>query len=325
MSVPASTRHRGGNTMVIGDLKCLEAASAAFGVLHRKTALSHLTRTQLERRISRAPGKPMVRVFRSVYRVAGAPQTWRQRLEALMQWAGPTAVLSHRTAAALHGFDDFRIEDTATATEGPLEVTVRTQRRKQAGTRIYRVKPPPKRDVIERDDGLRVTTVPRTLLDLSAQLKRWQIRSLASEALRRKLTTLDELRRLVRRTHKRPGICIFRSVVEELSGQVGPTESELEELALRVLERNDMPMPRVQKPVASGGRKRRVDLLFKDEKVIVEADGYAFHSGVEAFEDDRARRNALVRQGYTVLQWTWRALRDTPEELIAQLRALLKR
>lgn len=311
--------------MINEDLKCLEVAGECFGVLSRSEARKHLSRSQLDRRVSRAGGTPFVRLFCGVYRVEGAPQTWRQRVEALSQWAGENGVLSHRTAAALHGFDGFRVEDTAVAVDGPLEVTVKPQRRKPQGARIYRCKMPPKRDIIERDDGLRVTSVPRTLLDLGAQLSHTQLRSLMSQALRQKKTTLAELHELLRRTRKRPGIVKYRVVLQEIAGDGGPTDSELEELAVSTIVRAGVRRPDVQRKVVLQGKRRRIDLYYEAERVIVETDGYAFHSGIECFEDDRKRRNGLVLAGYTVLQWTWRGLKDTPAALIRELRTALAR
>jgi hypothetical protein len=43
------------------------------------------------------------RCHRGVYRVVGASDDWHQRVLAAVLRAGPNAVASHRTAAALHG------------------------------------------------------------------------------------------------------------------------------------------------------------------------------------------------------------------------------
>ena len=318
----------GGTTprMRNAEVKCLEVAAKQMGVLHRSQAMAHLSRWQIERRVSREAGEtPWVRVLRGVYRVEGSVECWRQRVEALSLWGGPKSVLSHRTAAALHGFDDFKVDPLGKA--GPLEITVKPQKRKLKleGARIYRCKPPPHWDVIVRDDGLCVTSVPRTLMDMSRLVTFTQLRSMMSQALREKKTTLMQLQRFLERTRKRPGIVRFRAVLASITGEGGPTDSQLEELALRVLRQAKMPKPDVQKRQVSKGKRRRIDFIFERQKVIVETDGYAYHSGVEAFEKDRRRRNSLCADGYVVLQWTWRGLQDNPDELINELCAVLYR
>ena len=65
-----------------------------------------------------------------VYRLAGAPQNWHQRLMAPCLWGGPTAVASHRSAAVLWGFDGFR--------EGPLEISSPKQKQFPGRFRLYR-------------------------------------------------------------------------------------------------------------------------------------------------------------------------------------------
>jgi hypothetical protein len=94
-----------------------------------------------------------------VFRVQGVPRSWRQDLQVLSLWARRDFALSHRTAAALHGFRRF--------SAGPLEVSA---------TRNLRGPPTITRHVVHRleardlasVDGLRVTSVTRTLLDLAA-------------------------------------------------------------------------------------------------------------------------------------------------------------
>lgn len=56
----------------------------------------------------------------------------------------------------------------------------------------------------------------------------------------------------------------------------------------------------------------RVDVLFRSRRLVLEIDGWAFHGGRQAFEDDRVRRNHLVLAGYTVLNVTWRQLESQP-------------
>ena len=65
------------------------------------------------------------------------------------------------------------------------------------------------------------------------------------------------------------------------------------------------------------------DLLFADQRLVVEFDGFAVHSSAEAFEADRRRQNRLVLAGFRVLRYTWRRLQDDPQGLIVEIRAAL--
>jgi very-short-patch-repair endonuclease len=68
----------------------------------------------------------------------------------------------------------------------------------------------------------------------------------------------------------------------------------------------------------------RVDFAFPDEKVVVEADGYATHSGRLDWQHDLARRNALTRDGWAVLHVTWEDLDVRPGGVVADVRAALR-
>lgn len=293
------------------EVECLTQAGTQFGVVSRAEVLRFLSVKQLERRLASGLLK---RVFPRIYRAAGAPDGWRQRVEALSLWAGPKAALSHRTAAALYGFTHFK--------EGPLEVSLTSQRRVPEGVKVYRVGSLRKKDVGEAG-GLRATSVERTLLDLSVKCDRYTMRATIDEALRTKATTLDDLRRALKHSKRRPGVPGLRELLHEFDGGDGPGESELEEVMFALIESAELPKPVRQKTGQTGDRRVRVDLLFETHGVIIEGDGYASHSGVDAFEADRERDNLLTASGYLVLHWTWTAMHEQPEELMNVLLATL--
>jgi very-short-patch-repair endonuclease len=280
-------------------------------VLSRADALEFLSEDQLR---SRLDSKAWVRLFPGVYRVEGAPTGWRQSLEALARWAGRGAALSHRTAAALHGLRGFA--------EGPLEVSLIRSARPPSGVTVHRVDGFVPSDLTAVDD-LQVTSVTRTLADLAARTATPELRDAMDQALREKSTTLAMLARALKRSKWRPGVGDLRHLVNEFEGAGGPTESELEAKVLSLLDSSGLPRPRIQRPVHFGDKVRRLDFCFDAEKVVIEADGYAYHSSIERFEDDRQRNNSLMLRGFRVLHWTWTALEDRPEELLNELLALL--
>ena len=66
-----------------------------------------------------------------------------------------------------------------------------------------------------------------------------------------------------------------------------------------------------------------MDVLFEQERVVIEVDGYGTHSSREAFQRDRTRQNELVAAGYRVLRFTWDDLDRRPAAVIRQVRTAL--
>lgn len=295
--------------MVTAEVKGMVEASEARGLVSRTEALRFLTARQIKTRLET---RAWVRVFPTVYRVVAAPVTWRQSVEALALWGGKGAVLSHSTAAALYGFNGFP--------EGPLELTMTRRTRVPDGVKVFRVDALAPRDVTEFED-LKITSVTRTLMDLSAKTDRLTLRSLVDQALREKKTTLEKLGKAVELSENRRGVIDVRAILHELEGGGGPTESELEARALELIEASGLPRPKVQWRIIVGREQRRLDLSWPG--VVIETDGYAWHSGVDTFEDDRVRNNSLTVRNLRVLHWTWQAIQDRPDELIAELYVVL--
>ena len=66
-----------------------------------------------------------------------------------------------------------------------------------------------------------------------------------------------------------------------------------------------------------------MDLLWRDAALVVEIDGYAFHSTRRSFERDRRKDQDLSAAGYRVIRVTWRQLTLEPEAVVALLAAAL--
>jgi very-short-patch-repair endonuclease len=97
------------------------------------------------------------------------------------------------------------------------------------------------------------------------------------------------------------------------------TRSELERAFLRLCERHSLPMPEVNTSL----KGMEVDFLWRDRCLIVETDGYKFHRGRAAFENDRDRDLLLHSLGYDVVRLTYRQVVDEPERVAAVLRTSL--
>lgn len=224
------------------------------------------------------------RIHRGVYLVGHPGLTAERRWMAATLAFPEAGVLSHRCAAALWGLLPAR--------GGGVDITLpsRGGRRRRAGIRLHRsstLTP----EAMTRHQGIPVTTPARTISDL------------------RRIVSAAELRRAVRQA-------------EVLGLQVGDgvepdgTRSELERLFLGLCRRHGLPRPEVNASVAG----LTVDFLWKEQRLIVETDGYRYHRGRAAFEEDRARDLRLRMRGFNVIRLSYRQVVEESDEVVGLLR-----
>jgi very-short-patch-repair endonuclease len=242
------------------------------------------------------------RVYNGVYAVGHLPVTPHQRAMAAVLACGPEAALSHWSGGALW---ELKLRWTM-----PLDVTARWDRRRQ-GIRVHRSRLD-RRDVT-RHYGIPVTTLARTLLDLADVLDTLTLTRAVNEARLRRKATLTDLAELLARS---PGRATkrLRPFVER---PAGPTRSEFEDAFLAFVHRHGLPTPETNQVVAG----YEVDVLWREQKLIVELDGREFHEN--AFEEDRERDAVLLSAGFAVLRVTWRRLRDQERREARRLRQVL--
>ena len=84
---------------------------------------------------------------------------------------------------------------------------------------------------------------------------------------------------------------------------------------LELIRKAGLPAPRTEVRIAGWP----ADFLWADQRLIVEVDGYPFHSGRRAFERDRRRDQAHIAAGYTVIRVTWRQLTEAPLMVVAAI------
>jgi len=133
----------------------------------------------------------------------------------------------------------------------------------------------------------------------------------------RRRRLLDE----VERNRRRRGTATLRAVLE-LDGGPARTRSEAERILLALLRRAALPSPETNARLGP----YEVDFVWRQERLVVEVDGYAFHADRRAFERDRVRDGELQARGIRVIRVTWRQLTDRPETVLARIaRALARR
>ncbi len=227
---------------------------------------------------------------------------------------GPGAVLSHWSAAAL-----WRIRPNQRES---IDITSPSKFNSLGAIkRHYRPLPS---DEVTVEDGIPVTTVPRTILDLAAISSVEVVESALAESEYLHLYDRLSLADLVARYPGRRGVRRVRTALaRDKEEPGGRRRSPLEERFVPFLRRHHLPIPRLNAWLEVGGKRCQVDCLWPGTRQIVELDGWQGHGTKSAFRDDRARDRRLRVAGYSIPRLTWSQLDDEPAAIAADLRALL--
>ena len=228
--------------------------------------------------------------------------------------SGPAAVLSHHSAAAF-----WKLRPTSRTT---IDVTCPQKSRSWKGIRRHHKALPA--DEVTTEEGIPVTTVPRTILDLAATEPLDVVKFLLREMEYRELWGPLSLWDLVGRYPGRRGIRNVRAALEGIKDEpTGERRSPLEERFAPFLREHHLPLPRFNYPITVGEKTFQVDCHWPQLRQIVELDGWQGHKSRSAFREDRARDRILNVHGYTVTHLTWNQLDDEAEAIASHLRVLL--
>lgn len=264
------------------------------------------------------------RVSTRVARRTGTRVTPHQRLVAAVLDAGPSAYVSHRSAAGLWGLPGFRPE--------PIELIVVRGGRERASelATIHRPRhlPDPFSAVI---DGVPVVRPSLLMLQLAPLVSVERLGRLLDHLWSRRLVSGRSLRtELEPLLHRgRAGTVAMRTVLEVRSEDYVPPASALEGRFAALLEQAGLKAMRRQVDVGDGEHWcGRVDFLDVDLPLVVEIDSERYHGSLSSVADDRAREERIVRGGFTVLRLTefqvWHRAREVTESVVAT-RAQLQR
>ena len=290
-----------------------DLAGRQHGVVTRAQLLGvGLTDRVLSRRFTQ---QRLRRIHRGVYLVGPLTAPHAPEMAAVLA-SGRGAVVSHRSAAALWGL--LRHPGPA----GPVDVTVpggtRGNRPGVRARRVIRLEP----DETTTWKAIPITTPARTLLDLAGDLAREgrarEFERVLATAQRSNLIARTELLSLLVRHQRRPGASLVRELMEHRTGPA-LTRSEAEERLLALIRDGRLPEPQVNAMVA----EYEVDFLWAAQRLVVEVDGYEFHSGRSSFEGDRRRDADLAAVGFRVLRVTWRQLSEERQVVLALIARVL--
>ncbi len=228
------------------------------------------------------------------------------RIRAAALWAGELVTVSGIAAAWWHGL--------WSAPPSTVELTVPKRRcpRARAGIRLRR------RDLDEVDRvGVRdlwVTSVPLTVLEAAVALGE-RGPELVDRALQRRVGFAALHRAHCRNLSRRGATETGKLLVVAADRAASAAERKLVALL---------------RGAGIGGWWQHhwvggyeLDFAFPDRRVAIEVDGWAWHTDVKAFRNDRQRQNRLVLAGWTVLRFTWHDLAQRAEAVVAEVRAAL--
>ena len=289
------------------DAVMAELATRQHGVVRRDQLLrAGVASHRIEHRV--ASGRLHVE-HRGVYRVGPIATPRSREVAAILACGGSgsdaTAVISHRSAGTMSG----QIPHAPASVE---LIVPRWSGRRRAGLCVHRM--PLAADEITRIEGIPVTTPARTLLDLAAVLPRRDLERALAVTQRRELATDDQIRVLLERHAGRAGTRRLGDLLE--SDPPAPfTRSEPEERLLDLIRKAKLPVPKANVVVEGF----EVDFLWRRQRLVVEVDGFAYHSSPRAFERDHDRDGVLVGAGMRVLRLSWRQIVHEPEVTIVRL------
>jgi hypothetical protein len=236
-------------------------------------------------------------VRRGVYAFAGRlPSQWEPILAAALA-AGPTAVISHRSAAAMHGFWGVAA--------GEPELTVPTTTgRSMTGVRIHRSAGLLPQDIVRRAP-FEITSPIRTLLDLAPSTNDYLLPRIIDEGAIARLWTAERITERLDAsgdTH-RASVGRLRCLLAERRSESNP-DSPLEQRVIRTIK-PWLPPFGVHHRVTLGGRIVELDVAWPEYLLAAEIDGRKVRAAsVTKFESDRLRSNLLELSGWQLVHIT---------------------
>jgi very-short-patch-repair endonuclease len=241
----------------------------------------------IEHRVARGRLHP---VMRGVYAVGWPQLTRERRWMAAVLACGDGALLSHRSAAALWGI----------ATENGQEIDVSVCRRTRLRRPGVRVR---SRSVLSEGDlaycnGIPVTGIVQTLIDIAAELSPMAVERAVNEADKLDLVDPEALRTALGDYEGEAGVRPLRAILDARTFRL--SDSNLEILFRPIAAEAGLPSP-LTKEMVNG---YEVDFFFPDLKLVVETDGLRYHRTPSAQTRDARRDRTHTLAGMTPLRFT---------------------
>ena len=290
-----------------------QTAARQHGVFTREQAHeAGLSDRQLRWRIEHGR---IDRLALHTFRIAGCPPSWRQRLTAACLAAGTGAAASHRTAAAIHGFDGFQ--------PGVVEITVPQGRRdfRMDGVIVHSSAYWGVEDIVVVA-GIPVSTPERTLCTLAAVCSDEQVESALDSAERDRTVDRRDLAEAHAdvRERGRNGVAAIGRILARRAELAGIPHSVLERRMLNLLERHGISLPACQVPVRRPDGKMAASISWRTATsgLGIEVDGNIAHATRGSASDNA---NALALRDIRLIRFTYDQVVHEPEMVAATVRS----
>jgi hypothetical protein len=198
-----------------------------------------------------------------------------------------------------------------------IDVTAPRGRHGAPGIRLHRSRSLDARDTTHHE-GIPITSVSRTLLDLAAQARPSELERALAQADRLRVYDHRTITDVIARSNGHRGTNVLAEVTTQ---QPKWTRNAWEAEFLELIRKASLPEPLTNDAFHAPDHGHcEPDYHWPTHRVIVETDGFETHGTRAAFRNDRAKDAALTASGYRVLRFT---RDDDPELAIRRLRALL--
>jgi hypothetical protein len=255
------------------------------------------------------------RVYRSVYRLiemSNADDLVRAAVAVL-----PGAVVSHESAAEIHEIPfvarELAVVSVHTRTTHVFPGVTVHRNHDLAGSHIREISDMP------------VTTLPRTVFDLSSILSEKHVRSIVDRLIAERRIALQELALVHEEVARRgkPGATALRRILGERADGVEAKATRLELDGLQLIRKGGLPEPVLEYPFP-WNTARRFDAAYPRAELAIEWDSRLWHGLIDSFERDRQRDREAMLHGWKVLRFTWRDITERPVEVVETIRAILE-
>lgn len=286
-------------------------ASRQYGVFNRRQLReAGYDRSAVARRV--ASGE-WVRLCPNVFCLASAPPKWERQLAAAVL-SRPRALVGGKSAACLLSLRGFRkSRPTIIVPEGAnTRLSIGRVIRSKHFDSLFTVSVA----------GFEVTSVAETLMTLARELPAPDLEAALEDALLAGQVDIEKLRVVLAREAGSPWAGVLAGLVLDHSADAPtPNSSYLEALLERLLANAELPTTHREFSFSIRGAPARVDVYIPDWRMVIEADGRAWHGRIRDQEADRRRDAGLAARGIQVIRLTYRMITDDPDECLSMILA----
>ncbi|HWI94799.1 MAG TPA: DUF559 domain-containing protein [Solirubrobacterales bacterium] len=223
---------------------------------------------------------------------------------------GNEAALSHRSAATLWGI--------GAETSATIDVSVcRRTRLRRPGIRVRSRLELGESDVVRRD-GIPVTGIVRTLVDIAAELGPIAVERAVNEADKLELIDPEALRSALGEYEGEPGVRPLRTILDARTFRL--SDSDLEINFRPIAQEAGLPTP-LTKQMVNGFE---VDFYWPELGLVVETDGLRYHRTPAAQTRDARRDRTHTLAGMTPLRFTHYEVKYEASKVTRSLKRAVK-